>query len=108
MTTVLQQGNPTARKVHQCNYCRMRIEVGEKYTKLNCLSDGSVYTWKMHTHCGQVSHKLINFEEMDEGGATASDFINAVFEKWSDLHGQIPKNLSLREALQDVRKELGV
>lgn len=41
----------TARKVHLCQSCGERVDVGEKYLRWRCYDSGDVGTVKMHPEC---------------------------------------------------------
>lgn len=78
--------NPTetkAIKEHRCNFCGVKIAIGEKYMKSVHIYD-SLYTWKSHKYCYQLSHDLNMYDDCDEG-VTQDHFVESVREYHHDL-----------------------
>lgn len=47
-----------ARKVHRCELCRDRIEVGEKYSCQTNADDGTVYNYRCHLNCQKLAEAI--------------------------------------------------
>jgi hypothetical protein len=65
MSRIISEKTITARKRHQCDWCRLSICPGEAYNRATTASDGHLYTWKSHPQCdAEVS--LIAWEYGDD------------------------------------------
>lgn len=69
MPNLLRQFNRKARKEHTCDFCGLKIEVGETYEDQTCVYDGEIYQWKSHLSCEELTQKLKMFVDCwhDEG-----------------------------------------
>ena len=63
----LSDSKPKARKDHKCNFCHGVIRKGTLYHSQTNVYDGSIYTWKTHSHCGEIASKLKMYDDCDEG-----------------------------------------
>ena len=70
-----------AKKVHKCDLCGLRIDVGEKYDWQKNVHDGMLYELKVHLSCLELASKLNMFEECDDG-LTGDDFIEFVEQEY--------------------------
>ena len=56
-----------ARKVHGCDFCFGKIQIGEKYRTQFNQYDGYVYSWKNHIRCEEIASELKMYDECYEG-----------------------------------------
>jgi hypothetical protein len=66
MMEQIESKNRRANKEHKCDYCQGIIKKGEVYNWQKNCTDGTLYEWKNHLHCGKLVNKL-NMEPYDEG-----------------------------------------
>lgn len=76
--TTLKTAVHTARKKHQCDFCRGPISPGEKYECSTLVYDGDLYQWKSHPECSAVASELGMYDNCDDEGVTHDDFINSI------------------------------
>lgn len=78
---VIDEAIRTAKKEHVCDYCGLKIEVGEKYKDQTNVYDGRLYHWKSHLSCQELTKALKMFDDCwyDEG-LTAENFHEHVRE----------------------------
>jgi hypothetical protein len=77
MPDVISSCTHKARKEHQCQLCNRKINAGEEYDRQVNKFDGTVYTFKSHKQCSEISSHLWNYIDPDEG-MTDEDFIEGV------------------------------
>lgn len=65
--TTLKHTKPTAKKVHHCEWCGGKIEIGEVYDYHAGLFCGDFFVTKSHLDCNRLVYKLDMFEESDDG-----------------------------------------
>ena len=83
---VLKTKTPTAKKEHECNYCSGKIEVGEKYERVTCLFDGTVYDWISHLACSEVASKLDMYDRCWDEGLSEDAFREFIDEYVYEKH----------------------
>ena len=87
----LSNSQRKARKIHECNFCAEKINIGEKYDHQACVKDGYMYDWKSHLHCSELASRLKMYDSCDEG-VTHEDFIEIIQEEYrqimSDNHNE--------------------
>lgn len=83
MLEVLKEETPVARKEHRCNFCGGIIPSGERYVNQTIAYDGTVYTWKCHEHCYDLTS---NMEYDSEYGTSEDDFHEWIYEYVSENH----------------------
>lgn len=78
---VIDEAIRTARKEHTCDYCGLKINIGEKYEDQTNIYDERLYHWKSHLSCGELTKELKMFDDCwyDEG-LTADNFHEYVRE----------------------------
>ncbi len=92
METISSQKETKAIKIHRCDFCGEKIEVGQGYLKSTHKYDGEVYDWKTHKQCSDLADKLNMYEDADEG-VTGDMFQETVSNFHDDiLIEQLPKD----------------
>lgn len=76
--TTLKTAVHTARKKHQCDFCRGPISPGEKYECSTLVYDGDLYQWKSHPECSTVASELDMYDYCDDEGVTHDDFVCSI------------------------------
>lgn len=112
MPTVLETAKRKARKEHRCDFCGLKIEVGEIYEDQTAVYDGELYHWKSHFSCKKLARELNMYDYCDDEGLTADAFQEYVdqYLYGEDIHikpwsGRIAKakELLLKEGPHDER-----
>lgn len=105
MVTLKGPEDVKAIKEHTCNYCSLKIRVGETYERSTHKYD-DIYTWKAHKHCYQIADKLKMFDDADEG-VTQDFFQESISETYYQLMTEFFTNEDRNKysvALQELRK----
>lgn len=92
-----------AKKIHRCDLCGLRIEVGEKYDWSKNVYDRELYEFKMHLSCLELANKLDMFDECDEG-LTSDDFYEFVEQEYP---GSVT-GLNVKDVLQFVKDKYNI
>ena len=50
---------PKAKKQHVCDFCGLKIEIGEVYELQNNVNEGTIYQWKSHLECNKIALERI-------------------------------------------------
>ena len=118
MVSVLKTNRPIARKEHKCQYCECKINIGERYEVATCCFEGTIYDWKSHCDCADVSSALKMYDNCDDQGLgeeSFHEFIDEyVYEKHydSDLEDiakdwQLPYNELSSKILEEIKAKKG-
>lgn len=67
METLSEENKVKAKKIHICNFCSAKIQIGDFYIKSTHKNDGDIYDWKTHRWCADLAHDLNMYDEADEG-----------------------------------------
>ena len=71
-----------ARKEHTCDYCGVKIQVGEVYDyQFNV--DGDSYTWKSHKKCTWLTRELKMHDDCYDG-VSDQDFYEYIVQYFND------------------------
>lgn len=55
---IISSSTPKANKDHICNYCGLKIQKGNQYSRQVNKDGGDVFTWISHFHCNELANKL--------------------------------------------------
>lgn len=106
---VIKDTHPTAKKVHYCDWCGAKIEVGETYHSQTCVDGGDIWVFKTHLKCDDIANLLEMYDDLnsDEG------LDNHMFEGYIADHVQFNhrddptwENLTLQETIQRILSQL--
>jgi hypothetical protein len=97
-----------ANKDHKCNLCCGDISKGETYNHAVYKESGEIYSWKIHLHCNELTHKLNMFEYDNTVNSNnfanyIEDYISAMYLK--DKVKIILDHLSEKERVKNIGKE---
>lgn len=76
MSQFISSVDRIARKEHTCDYCALKVSIGELYT-ISTYRGDDIYIWKSHISCYVIASKLNWFDAFDEG-LTGEDFRETV------------------------------
>ena len=95
-----------AKKEHICDYCGIKIKVGEIYENQTNVVDNELYHWKSHLVCLKVAEKLemFDYSTCDEG-LSNEDFHEGVREY---LHSNRIVYSGWEDAMRKVQTSLGI
>lgn len=79
MPDVINETIRKAKKEHICDYCGLKISIGEQYEEQTNVYDGRLYHWRSHVSCSKLTRLLKMFDDCwyDEG-LTAENFRESV------------------------------
>lgn len=97
MVEILSECWPVARKEHTCDYCRCKIEKGTKYYKQTLKYEDTIYDWKCHGECKDLTSDLDMWDNADDG-VGPYEFGDCVNEFLLDRYYD--------EALDDIREDV--
>lgn len=80
---ILSEKTVKARKAHQCGFCTIIIPKGAIYTSQVNTADG-IGTFKAHTSCLKLAHKLDMFNEAEDG-VDSDLFCEIIEDKYNEL-----------------------
>ena len=93
MQTLKYPKETRARVTHNCNFCSLKIHVGEIYLKSVHAYDGQVYSWKTHKDCAKIVNRLKMYDHCNHQGLTQDDFVASIDSEHERLMIQLlPKN----------------
>ena len=92
-----------AKKEHVCDFCGLKINIGEQYEDQFNVYDGKAYHWKTHLSCKELTGALKMFDDCwyDEG-LTAENFREHVTEY---LHSHEIKYNGWADGLAKVKEK---
>lgn len=61
-----------ANKEHICDWCELKINKKEIYSRQSNVDDGSIFRWKNHIHCADLMDKIGAYDGGD--GVGTEDF----------------------------------
>lgn len=73
MLTTLKTTHPVARKVHHCNFCYGKINLGQRYIRQTILFDGDIYDWLEHEECNEICCELDMWADCDSDYGISSE-----------------------------------
>ncbi|MGH1336553.1 MAG: hypothetical protein ACRBFS_10525 [Aureispira sp.] len=99
MTTIQEPTLTTARKVYSCDFCCSEIQRRAPYMRSTYKYD-TIYTWRTHEKCYNLSVRLNMYEGMCEG-VSADDFESDTKEAYYYMREQLglecSKDVSTKE-----------
>jgi len=98
MTVLSYPTQTKAKREHTCDLCSQKIGIGAAYMK-SSYKDDEIYTWKTHTYCHEISHKLNMYK--DREGVGSDEFVNDIYEEYRNLSSHTAC-VKFNEALQYV------
>lgn len=106
METISYQKEVKANKDHICDFCGLKINIGQPYMKSTHKHDGDVYDWKTHKHCADIAEKLKMYDDADDG-VTMSIFMDTVSDEHDDLLvKQLPFDKDNPRKFSDIIRQL--
>lgn len=97
---VIESKDIKARKDHVCDYCGLKINKNEIYTR-SCVKSDEVYTWKNHLSCQEIASKLELFDYGE--GVTQEYFIESVFD-----YLEYKEYKNLEKAIKEIKLKLNI
>tara|TARA_R110000822_G_scaffold25937_17_gene78523 strand:- start:7502 stop:7834 length:333 start_codon:yes stop_codon:yes gene_type:complete len=88
--TILDSKIVKARKEHNCSFCHSKINKGENYWNDTIVNDGGLYTWKAHTKCHDISHKLKMYDDAIDG-VDSDMFVECIHEEFNSINQELKK-----------------
>ena len=73
MSETIREGYRTAKKEHTCDYCRGRINPGERYLYSVILGD-ELHYWKSHDRCAAIADALYAYIDPPDYGIGSDEF----------------------------------
>jgi len=100
-----------ARKRHQCQYCLLPIDPGERYHRQFIVDGGDNWTWRSHVWCQHFAHSVIRAQEdfYPDEGLDAEGFLESLYWWLHKQLGEIDADLcreGRREAYQQEWQKL--
>lgn len=92
--------NPKANKMHLCDYCRQKINIGAVYRSDAINNEGDFYTWKSHIACTKIANELSMFDYTE--GLTGDDFQESIIEESRHEKYDIQNELPFTDRLEII------
>jgi len=101
MTTV-RYSKPKARKVHYCNLCFEKINIGERYIYQFNVDCGDSWTFKGHLACNELCDVMKMYDDCYADGVTGDIFHEYIDDSYYKLTNKSYRGVPFPEKLEVV------